>query len=144
MLPAEQRLRRSRDFAETVRGGRRGQRGCLVVHLLTGRPPGPAGPAGVRAGFVISRQVGGAVSRNRVRRRLRHLVRDLVAATPVLPAGTDLVVRVLPGGAARSFPQLSADLAAAFDAAWAPDRGPGRRTGRAGQPSLASRIREDR
>ncbi len=39
----------------------------------------------VRVGLITSRRVGGAVQRNRVRRRLREIVR---ASRPQIPAGT--------------------------------------------------------
>lgn len=68
----------------------------------------------VRAGFVVSKAVGGAVVRNLVRRRLQHLVR---AGLDTLPPGTDVVVRALPGAATRSFQELDADLRAALAAA---------------------------
>jgi ribonuclease P protein component len=63
---------------------------------------------------VVPKAVGGAVVRNKVKRRLRHLVREPLGQ---LPAGTDLVVRALPGAAERSYLQLAADLAAALAAA---------------------------
>lgn len=53
-------------------------------------PPGP-----LRVGFVVSKAVGNAVVRNRVKRRLRHLV----AARPEV-TGADVVVRALPPAAA--------------------------------------------
>jgi ribonuclease P protein component len=61
----------------------------------------------VRAGFVVSKAVGGAVVRNRVRRRLRHLMRSRLER---LPGGTDVVVRALPGAAKRTYSALGADL----------------------------------
>ncbi len=64
-------------------------------------------PASARAGFVVGRTVGGAVVRNRVRRRLQHAVAERL---PTLPAGTRLVVRALPASAAASFAELSAAL----------------------------------
>ncbi len=122
MLAAAQRLRRRGEFAAAVRAGRRAARGVLVVHLMlpeSTTSPAPATPA--RAGFVVPKAVGGAVVRNRVKRRLRHLVRERLAG---LPAGTDLVVRALPGAAERGYPDLSSDLDAALAAALArkPDR----------------------
>ena len=69
----------------------------------TDRTPAPP----PRAGFVVSRAVGQATVRNRVKRRLRHLVRDRL---PVLPAGAMLVVRALPAAADRDYAQLGADL----------------------------------
>jgi ribonuclease P protein component len=77
-----------------------------------------------RAGFVVSKAVGGAVVRNVVRRRLRHLVRERLAT---LPAGTTLVVRALPGADELTYDRLGADLDAAIAAARRPRRS-GRRT----------------
>ena len=74
MLPAGSRLHTSDDFAEVVRSGRRAGTRHLVVHLLgTGRPTPP------RAGFVAPAKVGNSVVRHRVTRRLRPLVRLVVA-----------------------------------------------------------------
>jgi ribonuclease P protein component len=112
-LAAAQRLRRRGEFAAAIRAGRRASRGVLVVHLTipdTASTPG----TGTRAGFVVPKAVGGAVVRNTVKRRLRHLVRDRIGQ---LTAGTDLVVRALPGAAERSYHGLSLDLDAALSAA---------------------------
>ncbi|EWM66802.1 MULTISPECIES: ribonuclease P protein component [Micromonospora] len=131
MLAAAQRLRRSSDFAAAVRGGRRVGRGAVVVHLTIPEPigttatpsPEPARTSGAetsapsRAGFVVSKAVGGAVVRNKVRRRLRHLVRERLAE---LPAGTTLVVRALPAAADATYTRLGADLDAALAAARSP------------------------
>ncbi len=116
MLPPAARLRRRAEFAATSRGGRRAGRGALVVHLATVHPTTLAG-APVRAGFTVSKAVGTAVVRNRVRRRLRHLV---AARLATLPAGTDLVVRALPAAAGRDYHQLGRDLDQALAAALAP------------------------
>ncbi|HYN97149.1 MAG TPA: ribonuclease P protein component [Pilimelia sp.] len=140
MLAAAHRLRRSNEFAAAVRGGRRAGRGAVVVHLTAppagggvehpagDQQPGPACTPGqqaldVRAGFVVSRAVGGAVVRNAVRRRLRHLVADRLAA---LPPGATLIVRALPAAAQRSFAGLAADLDAALAAARLPRASRGR------------------
>ena len=112
MLAAAQRLRRRVDFTETVRAGRRASRGSVVVHLvLSVDEPARAEPSPARAGFVVSRAVGGAVVRNQVKRRLRHLVRDRLTD---LPAGTRLVIRALPSAAGRSYEELGRDLEAAL------------------------------
>lgn len=61
-------------------------------------------------GFVVSKAVGNAVIRTRVKRRLRHLVRPLLEQTP-----PDLlvVVRALPAASDES-----ADLAKDLSGAW--------------------------
>jgi ribonuclease P protein component len=116
VLAAAQRMRRSADFAATIRGGRRAGRGTVVVHLLLDEP---AHASTARAGFVVSKAVGNAVVRNKVRRRLRHLVRPLLGD---LPEGSSLVVRALPAAAEASFATLGADLEAALAAARRPRR----------------------
>jgi ribonuclease P protein component len=112
VLATAQRLRRRGEFAAAVRGGRRAARGALVVHLRLPDSPHAAGPA--RAGFVVPRAVGGAVVRNQVKRRLRHLMRERLGR---LPDGTDVVVRALPAAARRPSAGLAADLDAALDVA---------------------------
>jgi len=113
-LAATHRLRRRSDFAATIRGGRRAARGALVVHLDRQPPAQAERQALPRAGFVVSRAVGGAVERNRVKRRLRHLVRARIDA---LPPGAMLVVRALPAAAGRSYADLGDDLDGALDRA---------------------------
>ncbi|MFF7775678.1 ribonuclease P protein component [Streptomyces tanashiensis] len=114
MLPTENRLRRREDFATAVRRGRRAGRPLLVVHLRSGvsnpHAPGESAPP-TRAGFVVSKAVGGAVVRNQVKRRLRHLVRDRLAE---LPPGSLVVVRALPGAGDAEHAQLARDLDAAL------------------------------
>ncbi|TSB32243.1 ribonuclease P protein component [Streptomyces benahoarensis] len=114
MLPTENRLRRREDFATAVRRGRRAGRPLLVVHLRSGATdPHAAGEhvSPARAGFVVSKAVGGAVVRNKVKRRLRHLLRDRL---PALPAGSLVVVRALPGAGESDHDQLARDLDAAL------------------------------
>jgi ribonuclease P protein component len=95
------------EFGAAVRRGRRAGRPTLVVHALI-EPGEPAAPVAVpRIGFVVSRAVGGSVVRNRVLRRLRHLVRSRLS---VLPAGTLLVVRALPPAATATSAELAMDL----------------------------------
>jgi len=83
-----------------VRSGVRVARPTLVVHALRHSGDAP------RVGFVVSKAVGGAVVRNRVKRRLRALVRPLVCDSSSA-AACDVVVRALP--AAGSEPRRVAD-----------------------------------
>ncbi|MFF2185165.1 ribonuclease P protein component [Streptomyces sp. NPDC058155] len=115
MLPTENRLRRREDFATAVRRGRRAGRPLLVVHLRSGstgpHAPGESVPP-TRAGFVVSKAVGGAVVRTRVKRKLRHLIRDRL---PRLAPGSLVVVRALPGAGDADHAQLARDLDAALE-----------------------------
>jgi ribonuclease P protein component len=114
VLPTENRLRRRQDFGEAVRRGRRAGRPLLVVHLRSDIrdphvPGGSTPPA--RAGFVVSKAVGGSVQRNLVKRRLRHLVRERLS---LLPPGSLVVVRALPGAGGADHAELAHDLDAAL------------------------------
>jgi ribonuclease P protein component len=119
VLGRAHRLTASRLFGPTVRRGRRAGSRTLVVHLAVSGPrpssapspppelsdSSPARPPQV--GFVVSRAVGTAVTRNSVKRRLRHLARERVSS---LPDSAVLVVRALPAAATASYQELGADL----------------------------------
>ncbi len=120
MLPARHRLRAAADFSATVRGagGARSGGRLLVLHArdraLTvtsdadpTADPAPAPASGPRVGFVVSKAVGGAVTRNRTKRVLRHLVADRL---PGIPASVDLVVRANPASSAATTAQLATEL----------------------------------
>jgi len=95
-------MRRSADFTATVRHGRRGGSTSVTVHATP-----PTGAGSPQVGFVVSRAVGPAVTRNQVRRRLRHLVR---ARLGDLPAGSHVVVRAQPAAATATSAALGVDL----------------------------------
>ena len=105
MLPAHHRLVDSDAFRVTVRSGHRSGSRTLVVHLGRDDAGTPA-----RAGFVVSKAVGNAVVRNRVKRRLRHLTREHLPSLQELPGSAVLVVRALPASATASYAELGADL----------------------------------
>jgi len=106
VLPSAHRMRRRSDFEVAVRRGRRAGRRTLVVHAaLTGQPV--ASGVTPLVGFVVSRGVGTAVVRNRVKRRLRAA---MAARTGRLPEGSLVVVRANPAAAGATGAELLADL----------------------------------
>ena len=91
MPPKRGRLSRSAEFERVYRQGRSHGNRHLVLHTF---PRGDAaGEDGPRLGLSVSRKVGGAVDRNRVKRLLREAFSE-VSAT--LPADHDVVVVARP------------------------------------------------
>lgn len=64
-------------------------------------------PRAPRFGFIISKQVGSAVVRNTVRRRLKAVCAEFRDS---VPQGTDVVIRALPASATAEFAELRADV----------------------------------
>jgi ribonuclease P protein component len=96
------RLRRTQDYQRCYRAGRR-RRGQLVLLYTHANEQGHP-----RLGITASRKVGGAVARNRVKRRVREIYRRFPRRGE-LPA-LDLVVHVQPAAAAAEFAALRAEL----------------------------------
>lgn len=72
-----------------------------VLYRLTGEADGP------RFGVVVSKRVGGAVVRNRIRRRIQAIC---AGALPSIPSTDLIVVRVLPGAHEVSWDTLRAEM----------------------------------
>ena len=102
MLPQQSRIRRPQQFRLVTRTGRRAGGRTISAYLLMVPDGGPA-----KVGFIVSRAVGSAVARNRVKRRLREVARARLAS---LPSGCMLVVRAHPAAAAARQADLAADL----------------------------------
>ena len=66
----------------------------------------------MRIGLTVGKQVGNAVTRHAVSRRLRHLAAGEI---PRLPEGATLVIRALPGAGGATSERLGADLGTALD-----------------------------
>lgn len=106
MLPAEHRLTHPADFRRVIKRGQRAGSRTLVAHVAYAVPADAPGPP-TRVGLVVSKAVGNAVVRNRVKRRLRHAMRDHVATCS---AGADIVLRATPAAGRATYPDLAADL----------------------------------
>jgi ribonuclease P protein component len=100
----DDRLRQRREFEECYASGVRVSGRHLQVFVL------PAGGARARSrlGISVPRRVGGAVVRNRVRRRLREIFRRTRSVT--LPSPVSLVVNARPSAAAATFQELAEDF----------------------------------
>ena len=83
-----ERLKRRSDFRAVAQAAAPGTRAHASGFILQAKLRAHAGPP--RVGFTVSKQVGNAVERNRVRRRLRELIR--LAPPGALCAGHDYVL----------------------------------------------------
>jgi ribonuclease P protein component len=85
------RLSRSGDFGAVYRQGRSTATRYLVLYSF---PRDEAEGNGPRLGLAVSRQLGGAVERNRLKRRLRAAFEEVVEG---LPTENDYVLIARPG-----------------------------------------------
>jgi ribonuclease P protein component len=108
-LPKSARLRRRPQFLAAQKTGKSFADGPLAASFLPrdGEPTRAGIPGGVaRVGLTVSSKVGGAVTRNRIKRRLREAVRLELAALPPV----DLVLVARSSAAAASVDDFRAWL----------------------------------
>jgi ribonuclease P protein component len=112
VAPAISRLKRRGDFQRAARGRRaRSEAFTLQANRRAAADQTPDG-LGPRIGFTVTKKLGGAVLRNRIRRRLKEAVRlshDLETRPD-----HDYVLMAQKEALARPFDLLAADLAGAF------------------------------
>lgn len=96
------RLKRRSEFLHAAREGRKVGRGTLVLQAL------PRQDTATRLGFTATKKIGGAVVRNRAKRRLREISRLALAASPA--PGWDLVLIARDGTATCPFATLRAEF----------------------------------
>ncbi len=97
-FPKSAHLRDGRDFSRVRESGKAVQGRLLRMAFFCPLAEGIA-----RVGIITSKRVGGAVVRNRVRRRLRELVRHSLTH---FPPGSLIVVVAKPAAAVASFEEL--------------------------------------
>ncbi|MFT3797872.1 ribonuclease P protein component [Microbacterium sp.] len=102
MLARAQRITRGAEYKAVVRGGGRCAGAHTVTYVVTTSEDRPA-----RFGFIVSKQVGTAVTRNTVRRRLKAVC---AAALPDVRRGADVVIRALPSAASADYAQLRIEV----------------------------------
>lgn len=87
------RLTRRADFLAAANGRRFHNERMSAQGLLRGADPAPDAAPGLRVGFTITKRVGHATERNRIRRRLRAALAASAEALPDLAADVVLVAR---------------------------------------------------
>jgi ribonuclease P protein component len=101
------RLLRHSDFERVYKQGRRHFASRMTVFFRLRE-----GSGGPRIGFTVSKALGGAVERNRMRRRLREAVR---LGWPAFSAPVDIVVNPKKSVLTASFQQIAAEIGNAFE-----------------------------
>jgi len=104
-MPSPPRLTATEQFRQAYREGTRIADERIIVHVRAGG----RGPA--RVGIAVRRQLGGAVQRNRMKRRLREASAKAYAA---LPQGMDVVIVPRVAAMRASFGHLVASLTDLF------------------------------
>ncbi len=130
-FPARLRLKQRREFLRVQRGGRKHHLRNFMVFVARRPPLDPrdpsSEPAPTRLGVTVTRKVGDAVTRNRIKRLVREVFRQHRRR---LPAGLDLVWVAKQQAADASFAEVLSDFEALVrrgDLMSAPpDRGPRR------------------
>jgi len=101
------RLRRRADFLAANAGGRFATPGFIL--LVRRRDDGEDG---FRVGFTVTKRIGGSVVRNRLKRRLRAIARDVLPEAGI--PGADHVLIGREAGVTRDFAAMRLDLARAL------------------------------
>ena len=102
--PTLDRLRRRRQFLDVAATRRKWVAPGLILQARARPDDGPE----LRLGFTATRKIGNAVIRNRARRRLRAVAREVLGQAAAVPA--DLVLIARQDTVARPYAELKRDL----------------------------------
>lgn len=108
-FPRSVRLLRHADFERVYKQGRRHFASHLTVFYLP-RTEG-TDAAGLRVGFTVSKALGGAVVRNRLKRRLREAVR----LHGIIPTAMDVVINPKKSLLTADFVEVQREVRRAFE-----------------------------
>nr|WP_208379829.1 ribonuclease P protein component [Microbacterium endophyticum] len=101
------RLTDGADYKAVVRRGARASGAHTITYVVSREAS-----TSPRFGFIVSKQVGSAVTRNRVRRRLKAVC---LSALPHVRAGSEVVIRALPSAAKASFASLESEVMSSLE-----------------------------
>ena len=110
-FPRSARLRKHSDFDHVYKQGRRQFSPHMTVFYLA-RPEESSAHATARIGFTVGRPLGGAVERNRIKRRLREAVR---LQRSILKAPVDVVINPKKSVLTVEFAVVLEEVGRAFD-----------------------------
>ena len=85
-----QRLKKRKDYVKVARGARTPRRGFLLQSIRRPEAAADGAEADARFGFTVTKKMGNAVVRNRIRRRLKEAVR--LAGAAAADPGRDFVL----------------------------------------------------
>lgn len=105
-FPKSARLLKHSDFDHVYQNGKRQFSGHMTVFFVARESGTP------RVGFTVGRVLGGAVDRNRIKRRLREAVRHQLVA---LAAPVDVVINPKKSVLTADFAELETEVGRAFE-----------------------------
>jgi ribonuclease P protein component len=110
-IPREHRLRKHSEFEIVYNSGRRHFSSALTAFYVL-RTEATAGEQGPRIGLTVGRQMGNAVIRNRIKRRMRAAVEHNLER---LTSAVDVVINPKKAVLEMDFEQLCSEVTRAFD-----------------------------
>ncbi len=100
-----ERLKSPQDFSVVYNQGKPHFGRYVVISVL------PSNRSVTRVGFAVGKKVGNAVARNKVKRRLRAVVRS---QSSQIPPGLDLIIGAKRNSVTASFQDLAEDVSRVF------------------------------